>query len=146
MSNAYTAVVRLLARREHSAYELMQKLVKKKFMSQDIQDAIVKCQDLGLQSDARFAESLCRTRMRQGYGPVRIRQELHSARVDSECIETVLDQDAHDWFQCAKDVWVKKYQHNPTHSGTAQQKQFLLYRGFEMDTIRAMFKELDSNP
>lgn len=146
MSNAYTSVVRLLARREHSAYELIQKLVKKEFMIQDIQDAIVKCQELGLQSDARFAESLCRTRIRQGYGPARIRQDLQYARVDSEWIEAVLDEQSDHWFQYAKDVWVKKYQNHTNDSLTAKQKQFLLYRGFDMDTIRALFKDLKSNP
>jgi regulatory protein len=147
MSKAYIAAVRLLARREHGAYELRTKLVKQAFSSADIDEAIAECQRLHLQCDKRFAESLSRVRIRQGYGPVKIRQDLQLVRIATECIDEVLFQQHHDWQAHAFDVWLKKYKEaDHTFAAQQKQKQFLLYRGFDNDTIRMLFKALKHNP
>lgn len=137
MNKALHCAVGLLARREHSFAELADKLAQKGHNEADIQDALATCQRQGLQSDARYADSLCRTRMRQGYGPVRIRQELKTKRVAREHIEEVLCMEPQDWLQHAMDVWKKKYEHsvNASFAEKQKQKQFLLYRGFSMETI-----------
>lgn len=72
MNKALDCAVRLLARREHGARELAEKLAQKGYNSSDIDEAIARCQSLGLQSDVRFAESRCRLRIRQGCGPLKI--------------------------------------------------------------------------
>ena len=137
MNKALHCAVGLLARREHSLAELAEKLAQKGHDEADIQDALATCQRQGLQSDVRYADSLCRTRMRQGYGPVRIRQELKAKRVAREHIEDVLRMDPQDWLQHARDVWKKKYKYsvNASFAEKQKQKQFLLYRGFSMETI-----------
>ena len=134
--------MRLLARREHGAHELTTKLATKGYLEVAIQEALVKCQHLGLQSDSRFVDSVCRTRIRQGYGPIRIRHELQNLQINSELIDAALQQEQENCLAYAVDVWKKKYKEQVEFSYTAlqKQKQFLLYRGFSTDTITMVFK------
>lgn len=147
MTKAFVSAVRLLARREHGAHELAQKLAKKEHSAADIQDAIAECQRLLLQSDHRFVDSMCRMRIRQGYGPARIRQDLQNVRIDRDLVEEILGKEHDNWVGYAHDVWLKKYKNHDDHSFAAvqKQKQFLLYRGFSMDTISMVFREMASN-
>lgn len=144
MTKAFVSAVRLLARREHGAHELAQKLAKKEHSATDIQDAIAECQRLLLQSDTRFAESMCRMRIRQGHGPARIRQDLQNVRIDRDLVDEILGKEQDNWLEYARDVWIKKYKEQADYSFAAvqKQKQFLLYRGFSMDTISKVFKEM----
>ncbi len=137
MNNALHCAIRLLARREHSLAELADKLAQKGHVDVDIQDALATCQRQGLQSDARFAESLCRTRVRQGYGPVKIRQELLSKKVSRELADETLRTEQHNWLDHAMQVWIKKYQgmQDVSFAEKQKQRQFLMYRGFTMDII-----------
>jgi len=143
VSKAFVCAVRLLARREHGAHELVRKLVQKGHDEQDTQKALDECQRLGLQSDVRFVESLCRARIRQGYGPQRIVNDLQQAKVDRDLIDSVLEQEKHNWLSHAVDAWTKKYkeEQDQSYAIIQKQKQFLLYRGFSMDTINQVFKE-----
>ncbi len=144
MTKAFAGAVRLLARREHGARELAKKLAQKKHPDLEIQDAIAECQRLGLQSDERFVGSFCRTRIRQGHGPARIRQDLQQVGIDRDCIEHALGLERDNWVSYARDVWMKKYGEHDDHSfaATQKQKQFLLYRGFSVDTINLFFREM----
>lgn len=141
-SNAYTCAVRLLARREHGAYELANKLATKGYLDIDIQDALNECQRLGLQSDCRFVDNVFRARIRQGYGPIRICHELEHLQIDSELIDARLQQERDNWLDYAVGVWQKKYKEhvNISYTTLQKQKQFLLYRGFSTDIINMVFK------
>jgi regulatory protein len=136
--------VRLLARREHGASELANKLHQKGFSVADAEAALLECQRLGLQSDARFVESLCNQRVRQGYGPVKIRQGLMHLKIDRTLIDEVLQKEHDHWLDYAVGVWQKKYKvaHKLTLAEIQKQKQFLLYRGFASDTIAMVFKDI----
>lgn len=137
MNDAYACAVRLLARREHSVAELNDKLLHKGYCDLDIENAINRCLQQGLQSDARFAESLVRTRIRQGYGPLRIRQELQMKHISPALITEVLSAEHENWLMHAMVVWEKKYKASGDVSfeNKQKQKQFLLYRGFTPDII-----------
>lgn len=143
MSKALDAAVRYLSRREHGAYELAQKLLQKGWSALDVQHAIDECQRLGLQSDVRFAQTICRARVRQGYGPRKIMYELQKVHIESHIIDAVLCQEAPHWLSHANQVIAKKYQaiQKSSYALMQKQKQFLLYRGFSMDTICQVFKE-----
>lgn len=137
MNKILTSALRFLTRREYSVFELRQKLVRKGYGDSDIEAVILECQRLGFQSDARFAEQVCRVRIRQGYGPVRIRQELQAAQIDTQFIEAALDAEETDWFALARALKEKKYNQQDTQSLTdcQRQKQYLLRRGFPMEII-----------
>lgn len=153
MREALDVAVDLLARREHSVRQLNYKLAKRGFDEQTIASALETCKRLNLQSDTRFAEGTCRSRIARGYGPVMIKQLLQHEGVASDIIEQVFDeinQDI-DWVDEASSVWIKKY-HSSSHGLTAgpseqvrqKQWQFLRYRGFTDATVRALFEKLDT--
>ena len=143
MNDTEKLALLLLTRREHAAHELTQKLQKKGHGYALSLAAVRTCQELGYQSDVRFAENLYRTRVRQGYGPQRIQQELHAAKLDVDLIQEVLAVEQYDWVERAREVWRKKYSntHAELQVEIQKQKQFLLYRGFSMDTIITMLRE-----
>lgn len=147
MTKAFDCAVRLLSRREHGAAELATKLVQKGYEQEDIPSAISECQRLGYQSDSRFAESLCRVRIRQGYGPLKIAQELQTKQVARELIERVLEQEQDQWLDHALDVWHKKYQKQAVLAFAELQKRqrFLLYRGFPTDVITNVVKAVTTS-
>lgn len=133
--------MRLLSRREHGALELCKKLERKGFTKAEAQQALDLCQELDVQSDSRFIESYSRSRIRQGYGPVKIIQELKIRGVDADLIHKVFSQEQHDWLTHAMEVWQKKTKGVIADSLAEKQKQqqFLLYRGFESDVIVEVF-------
>jgi len=144
MTKAFDSALRLLTRREHGAIELCNKLEKKGFSSSDAIDALEACQRLGLQSDKRFVENYIRSRIRQGYGPLKISQELKAKRIDSDLIQAELYQERDNWLTHALLVWQKKSKDKEDLSFAEMRKlqTFLLYRGFSMDIITMMMKEL----
>ena len=144
MTKALDSALRLLTRREHSARELREKLRLKGFNQEEISDVIESCQRQNLQSDFRFVDNYIRSRIRQGYGPLKISQELKSKGVDSDLINNGLKQERDNWLIHAINVWQKKSKEQGPLSVIELQKQqrFLLYRGFDMDIIAQVLKEL----
>lgn len=139
--DAFTAAVALLARREHGAVELAEKLAKKGYEEDVVQSAIAKCQSLALQSDQRFVDMLLRLRIQQGYGSERIGREIKMKKVERELYEQALLAESIDWVAHARRVLHKKYKSSSSTSWQMQQKQkqFLLYRGFALHTISQVF-------
>lgn len=140
----FNTAIRLLARREHGEAELLDKLIKKGYALADAREALAECQRLDLQSDARYASSFCRLRMRQGYGPLRIRQELQQKKLDSDLIEQVLAEVKEHWFPHALEVWHKKGASPLDFIEQQKRQRFLLYRGFPADIIALVIRELKS--
>lgn len=145
MTKAFECAVRLLSRREHGAIELGDKLKQKGFSAAEAKEALDNCQQLDFQNDHRFVESYSRSRIRQGYGPLKISQELSSKGIDRELIQSILQQEDENWLTYALAVWQKKNKGQDELSFNELQKQqrFLLYRGFSMDTIAMVTKELN---
>lgn len=144
MTKPLDCAMRLLARREHGARELADKLAQKGYNRQEINEAIAECQRLGFQSDRRFVEAVCHARIRQGCGPLKISQELQAKRIDPELIEEILTREQDNWLDHALTVWRKKYKKQDQVSFAELQKQqrFLLYRGFPTDVISRVMKEI----
>ncbi|MBU1629126.1 MAG: recombination regulator RecX, partial [Gammaproteobacteria bacterium] len=67
----------LLARREHSKFELRQKFKVRQFDEESIETTLSFLASNGWQSDERFVEALVRERIARGYGPLKILNELH---------------------------------------------------------------------
>ncbi|VEB34783.1 Regulatory protein RecX [Legionella sainthelensi] len=144
MTKAFDSAVRLLARREHSALELYDKLKQKGYSSIEVKEALDTCERMNLQNDGRFVEAYSRLRIRQGYGPLKISQELSNKGIDKELIHQFLQQEQDNWLQYALNVWQKKSkgQRNLSFNEVQKQQRFLLYRGFSMDVIAQVKKEL----
>lgn len=112
MTKAFDSAVRLLTRREHSALELYNKLKQKGYSSIEIKEALDTCQRMNLQNDGRFVEVYSHLRIRQGYGPLKISQELSSKGIDKGLIHQFLQQEQDNWLHYALNVWQKKVKDN----------------------------------
>ncbi len=145
MTKAFDSAVRLLSRREHSRVELYDKLKQKGYNPVEIKNALEECERMDLQNDYRFVEIYSRSRIRQGYGPLKISQELGSKGINKELIHQFLQQEDDNWLAYALDVWRKKSkgQYDLSFEELQKQQRFLLYRGFGMDIIAQVKKELE---
>ena len=132
----------LLARREHSASELLTKLTERlPEHSELIPEVLEALQRDQLQSDQRFAEAFLSSRLRRGQGPYRIRQELQQRGIETAMAEQVLADCGEDWFRLAVEVMGRKYGERPCDSfqERARRSRFLQYRGFSGEQIQACF-------
>jgi len=144
---ARRAAMNLLARREHSFHELLQKLSEKfpDFSKEEILVPALQClQDENLQSDARFAEAYVRYRSTRGFGPQKIAAELYSRKLEPELLDTALYENGPDWTVACAEVLEKKFRikANAEEAERMYWQRFLLQRGFAQDDIRKAIKAL----
>lgn len=128
----------LLTRREHSRKELGRKLLARGVDPAEAEAAIGQLADAGWQDDARFAESLLRSRAASGYGPLHIRAELGMHGLDREAIAAALDAFEGDWGEIARDL-VRRRFGEAGPSDLAQRRkaaELLMRRGFDGERIR----------
>lgn len=131
------AALNLLAMREHSAKELLQKLGRK-FEQQDwILAVVVRLQEEGLQSDARFSEAFVSMRKRQGKGPLLIAMELKERGVDSHLINEFVAAGEPEWRDLALSIKQRKFGYDAPMNmkEKAKQTRFLAARGFSSAAI-----------
>jgi len=130
-----------LARREYGHDELTAKLATAGFNPGVAAAVVSVLRDDGLQSDQRFSESFVQSRIDQGKGPARIRQELKERGIRPEEIGDALEHAAADWYVMAFEIRRKKFgaELPADFKEKARQMRFLQYRGFEQDHIQAAF-------
>ena len=123
----------LLARREYSRRELLERL-HRKFPDEPAEtfaDTLDTLAAEGLQSDQRFAESYIRLRVSRGQGPRKIAFELLQRGIPESQSGPLLED--YDWQSLALEVLDKKFGH--TESRDLQEKakmlRFLNQRGFD---------------
>lgn len=133
--------LKLLSRREHAAAELSHKLQQRGAERAVAEEAVQAMREAGWQSDTRYAEMLLRNRAEQGYGPRRIRAELEAARVPAAQIRALFEHSDHDWTAHCAQAWQRKFKTAARDAaGWQKQYRFLLTRGFDSDSIRAVLK------
>ena len=72
--------------REHSSFQIKNKLVSKGFDLDIIESVILEIKNNGFQSDKRYTEEYIRYRQNSGYGSKKIIYELKSNGISSELI------------------------------------------------------------
>ncbi len=130
-----------LARREHTAEELVGKLVRSGFDREVAGRVVLELTDEGLQDDARLVESVGQSRINQGKGPQRIRADLSQRGVATRIVDHALEAAAVDWLALARSVRERKFGAGPPadYREKARQMRFLQYRGFEAAQISIVF-------
>ncbi|CAA6826993.1 MAG: Regulatory protein RecX [uncultured Thiotrichaceae bacterium] len=132
----------LLARREHSRSELQNKLAQRDNCAEDDIDELL---DLlaadNIQSDERFVESMVRSAINKGQGPVKIRYKLQEHGVDSSLIAIYLDNAEVDWGDVLHQARCKRFGDTTPNDYPTQAKQsrFLAGRGFSAEMINKEF-------
>ncbi|MFC0309570.1 recombination regulator RecX [Gallibacterium trehalosifermentans] len=143
---ALAYVLKLLAIRDYSEYELRCKLQAKAFSAQEIEDVIATCQAKNWQNDLRFCEHFLLSRVQKGYGLQRIKQEMLQKGIQNEILQHTLAQNEIDWFVLAKQTLSKKFPYYMEEKDLKiKQKmwRYLYSRGFSQEEISALFKEYD---
>jgi len=144
------AAMDYLARREHSFYELKQKLYTR-FPDVDpdaIQLDLEKLRLEKLQSDERFVEAFVRYRRGKGFGYSHIKQDLQSRRVAESLVSKYLSDDDSEWIEILHSVITRKLiQGNDlktlqrASSDHSKIIRFLQNRGFRLFEINRVLPE-----
>lgn len=131
----------LLARREHSAQEIITKLkrrFRKRLDTDDLCYAVVdELVAEGLLSDERYASSMARQLINRGCGPKKLAFELRQRGCDPDSAVDAAFPEGIDWFAHAEDVYERKYAGKPFPSDwngkqkdRAKRGRFMASRGF----------------
>lgn len=138
--------LRLLARREYSRKELQDKLLQAGFEVPQVETLLEHLQASGYQDDQRYAEMLTRTRLRQGHGPLRLRQDLQRAGVEIEA--GAGEEQALDWQAQARATYHKRFGDSVPEDARdyARRARFLAGRGFLPEQIRRVLAGAGKNP
>ncbi|MDO8933292.1 MAG: recombination regulator RecX [Rhodocyclaceae bacterium] len=141
MNELRSRAIKLLARREHSRFELARKLAAHG-TQEEIDIVLADLAQSGLQSDARYAEAYVRSGAAR-FGAARLRQTLRQKGIADELIATQLaGADSADELARARAVWARKFDAAPADAREwARQARFLQGRGFSTDVIRRLLKE-----
>ena len=137
--------LRLLARREHSQKELLNKLLLRGFGKDEILAVIDEFALQGWQSDSRYAESYARSRIQKGYGPAWISYEFKKNGIEAVDLEDLVCKTAGSWLELLEQVYTKKYGHDLRidRNEWAKRSRFLMQRGFSGTMISALFDHLN---
>lgn len=143
---ARSVALRLLARREHSRYELALKLRQRKIHPAVYNPVLDEYEREGWLDDDRFADIYARQRIEAGYGPLRILAELQQRGVSQapECLTSVSED---EWCQRAVRAREKRFGLAVTEGDLAEkqrQARFLARRGFSSSqSAHALKMQLD---
>lgn len=135
---AEEVLVRLMARREHSAHELRQKLTQRGFDHSTVQMVLDKAQAHGWQSDERFAHVWVRTCIARGDGARKIAAQAKQKGLAAELIETVLAAEQPDWNDACFERLIRKFGEQPPQDQKQRDKmvRHLLQKGYSFDAIK----------
>ncbi len=128
----------LLVRREHSRLELYRKLASRGYGSTLIEGALDQLVQQGQLSEGRFTEQYISARIRKGYGPVRILQELGERGITEALAESGFSTIELDWYALMEQTCVQKFGTiaSDDYKEQAKRARFLEYRGFQHELIR----------
>jgi regulatory protein len=90
--SAYQTALDLLSRRDHFRRELVEKLRTRKFLANEIEGAIARCEELDLLNDERVAQRFVEVRAAdRGWGPHRLAAELRKRGLPAEDADRLSD-------------------------------------------------------
>jgi regulatory protein len=144
---AYSTTLRLLTRRDHSKYELAQKLKQRAFEDDVIEMVFLECERLDYLNDDRTARVLIDQLVRRGYGAKRIRAELKRKGLTGRCIAGILDDRLSEGGEQenAERVLIKNIKRFDREEDRLKRKakihRFLFSRGFSNEAISEVMKK-----
>ncbi|MBW2410076.1 MAG: regulatory protein RecX [Deltaproteobacteria bacterium] len=144
---AMNTAVRMLSRRDHTRFEIRQKLKQRGFGSEAIRAAIADCERLNYIDDERTARIYIGQLVRRGFGFRRIAIELKKKGLRGRRIEDVLEQQKVEIDECeiARRVLQKKIRSFERETDRQKRRdklyRFLDYRGFNRSIIAELVRE-----
>lgn len=139
--SALQQAVGLLSRREHSQKELQRKLRERGVEPDEIDAALERLADTGLQDQQRFADSLVRQRIAAGYGPHYLRAQLATHGLDEATIDAAIAAADPDWPELARALIARRFPDGLGDPGDRRRAMALLQRrGFDGDSLRSALR------
>jgi len=143
----FNSALRILTGRDHSKYELIQKLEQRGFTAHDIEKAVSECERFDYINDERTSRVYIRQLILKGYGEKRIRYEMNKKGLVGERIQNILSEtvakiDELDGAERILEKNIKRFE----REGDLKKRRdkiyrFLNARGFSQDTIRKLIKK-----
>lgn len=145
---AMNTAVRILTHRDHSKYELQQKLQQRGFGSKVINTVIVECERFSYINDQRTADVYIKQLKRKGFGKRYIRMALRKKRLSGSAIENILQENypEADELENAGRLLEKKMKTFEREADLKKRKdriyRFLYSRGFKTEIIADLMRNL----
>lgn len=145
---AYDDCIKRLSRREYSQQELAMKLSQRGFSGDVIADCLARLIADNYQSDERFAEMFCRTRVSQRHGERKIRYELKQNGVDEWLINQQIPLYQELFLENAVYLIERKLSNEQRQEGRCDRKtkdkitRFLLTKGYDYQLISQAFYQV----
>ena len=149
---AMNTALRLLTRRDHTSFEIFQKLGQRGFSRGVIDRVVTECRRLDYIDDERTARIYIGQLARRGFGFRRIRLELNKKGLTGERFEIILDQRRAeiDEHEIARKVMLKKMKSFESVEDHQKRRdkmyRFLYSRGFDASVISEVIKKLPNPP
>ena len=147
MSSLRQKALQLLTRREHSRFELAQKL-EKSGSPEEIAAVLDHLEQTGLLSDQRTATTYLAGHAAR-FGAAKLKYALRAKGIAGDLIDAslalaVADDAVGSEAARAREVWQRKFGHPPADAREwAKQARFLQSRGFSIDAIKKTLKAPD---
>ena len=132
----------MLARREYSRLELERKLASFTESAEEIAELLDGFERRGWLSERRVVEQVLASRRRR-FGAQRIAHELREKGLSDAAIAGAQSQLKESELEAARAVWQKKFGALPANArDKARQMRFLQGRGFSLDIIRRVLRDI----
>ena len=141
---ALNSAIRILTGRDHSKYELVQKLRLRGFAPGTIEKVIAECERLNYVDDERTSRVYIRQLIRKGYGAKRIRLELKKKGLQGRAVRGIASEMISDIdeLETAGRILKKNINRFERENDPRKRKdkiyRFLYARGFSAETIRRL--------
>lgn len=145
--SAMNTAVRLLTRRDHTSFEILQKLGQRGFGGGVIDRVLAECRRLDYIDDERTARIYIGQLARRGFGFRRIRLELRKKGLTGARFEIILNERCAeiDEYEIARKVMLKKMKSFECVQDRQKRRdkmyRFLYSRGFEPSVISELVRE-----
>jgi regulatory protein len=145
---AMNTAVRILTSRDHSKYELKQKLQQRGFGSKVINTVIVECERLNYINDTRTADIYISQLKRKCFGKRYIRMALRKKRLGGTAIENILQENysENDELENASKLLGKKMDTFEREADLKKRREkmyrFLYSRGFNPAHISYLIRNI----
>ncbi|HUY04515.1 MAG TPA: recombination regulator RecX [Rhodocyclaceae bacterium] len=144
MSSLRQKALKLLTRREHSRFELAQKL-EKLGSPEEITAVLDHLEQTGLLSDQRAAATYLASHAAR-FGAAKLKYALRAKGIAAELIEQCLEENLGSEEARALEVWRRKFAHPPADARDwAKQARFLQSRGFSTNAITKTLKATEDD-
>jgi regulatory protein len=144
---AFNTALRLLTRRDHSKYELSQKLKQRNFEDDIIEKVFQECERLDYLNDERTARVLIDQLLRKGYGAKRIQHDLNRKGLTGKRMADIFTAKISDLIEreSAERVLAKNIRRYDRENDRQKRNdkiyRFLYSRGFSNEVISELMKK-----